>query len=171
MFTSRPCGGVVAPGTTVAPITGVHQFPHRYRVSTTASPAGPIAVESGDLPPVATTTPPEFDGPAGWWSPETLLVAAVVDCFALTFRGIARSGKLPWTSLTADCVGTLERPNRVTQFTRFDLHVQLTLPPHADEDQARRALVRAEETCLITRSMKAETQLAIEIHRGAEVAA
>lgn len=144
----------------------MHPFPHRYLVSSTASPDGDIVLESEGLPELATVTPPEFDGPGGKWSPETLLVASVADCFVLTFRGIAKASKMPWSRVSAECVGTLERPDRVTQFTRFDLSATLVLPPDVSEEQARRILTRAEETCLVTRSLKAETHLAIEIERG-----
>jgi organic hydroperoxide reductase OsmC/OhrA len=148
----------------------VHPFPHHYRVHSTALPDGPVLLNSDNLAPLPTTTPPEFDGPSGWWSPETLLVGAVVDCYALTFRGLSRKMRVAWTSMQVECLGMLERPDQATRFTRFDLRVRLNLAPESDEAQARRALERAEETCLITRSMNAETHLHLEIAREADVA-
>jgi uncharacterized OsmC-like protein len=141
----------------------VHPFPHLYAVTSRVAPEGGVTLESPDLAPLETNTPPEFDGPGGLWSPETLMVAAVVDCYALTFRGIARASRMPWTSLQIECVGTLERPDRVTQFTRFDLRARVELPEGVSEDQARRIAARAEETCLITQSLKAATHLTVEI--------
>lgn len=141
----------------------MHPFPHRYVVSSTATPEGDILLTSEGIPSLPTVTPPEFDGPGGLWSPETLLVAAVADCFLLTFRGIARASSMPWVSVAVTCEGTLERPDRVTQFTRFDLHATVVLPAEVSEDQARRLLTRAEETCLITRSLKGETHLHIDV--------
>jgi len=141
----------------------MHPFPHRYVVSSTVTPQGNIVLTSEGIPPLDTITPPEFNGPGGLWSPETMLVGAVTDCFLLTFRGIARASKLPWVSVSATCEGTLERPDGVTQFTAFDLRATVVLPPEASEDQARRVLTRAEETCLITRSLKGETHLQIAV--------
>ena len=143
----------------------MHPFPHRYVVSSTVAPQGNILLTSDGIPSLATITPPEFDGPGGLWSPETLLVAAVTDCFLLTFRGIARASRMPWVSVSATCTGTLERPDHVTRFTRFDLDVTVVLPPEASDDQARRIAARAEETCLITRSLTGETRLQIMIER------
>lgn len=143
----------------------MHPFPHRYVVSSTATPDDDIVLTSDGIPPLTTVTPPEFDGPGGLWSPETLLVAAVADCFVLTFRGIARASRMSWVSVSVTCEGTLERPDRVTQFTRFDLRVTVVLPPEASEDQARRILTRAEDTCLITRSLKGETHLHIAVEQ------
>jgi organic hydroperoxide reductase OsmC/OhrA len=121
----------------------MHPFPHHYAVAFTLEPGPePVALTSPGLPPLVTATPPEFDGPPGSWSPETLLVAAVVDCFALTFRGIARASRLAWTRLAVECVGRLERPDRISQFTRFHLVARLTLPEEGRDDLARRVLTR-----------------------------
>jgi organic hydroperoxide reductase OsmC/OhrA len=141
----------------------MHPFPHRYVVSSTATTADAIVLTSPGIPALPTVTPPEFDGPGGLWSPETLLVAAVADCYLLTFRGIARASRMPWVSLSVTCEGTLERPEHVTQFTHFDLRATVVLPPEVSEEQARRILTRAEETCLITRSLKGEAHLQITV--------
>jgi organic hydroperoxide reductase OsmC/OhrA len=149
----------------------MHSFPHRYVVSSTAIPEGNIVLTSDGVPSLPTETPPEFDGPGGLWSPETLLVAAVADCFLLTFRGIARASRMPWVSVSVTCEGTLDRPDRVTQFTGFDLRATVVLPPQVSEDQARRILQRAEETCLVTRSLKGQTHLHIVVEREQAAAA
>ena len=93
--------------------------------------------------------PVEFDGPGDRWSPEHLIVAAVADCYAITFQGIARRSKLPFESLTCRVEGTLDRLDNVTRFTRFTVRPCLQLADEAHVDLARRILVRAEETCLI----------------------
>jgi organic hydroperoxide reductase OsmC/OhrA len=146
----------------------MHPFPHHYVVASTAAPDGDLILESDGLSPLTTATPREFDGPGGRWSPETLLVAAVADCYLLTFRGIAKASSLPWISVSAHVTGTLERPDRVTQFTRFDIRVRLTLPADVSEERARRILTRAEDTCLITRSLSGEPHLDIEIVRAGQ---
>jgi uncharacterized OsmC-like protein len=144
----------------------MHPFPHHYVVTSVTGPDGDVFLESAGIPSLATITPPEFDGPGGAWSPETLLVAAVADCFLLTFRGIAKASRMPWTRVSVECKGTLERPERISRFTRFDIRAVLVLPASVSEDQGRRILMRSEETCLITRSLTAETHLEIEIARS-----
>lgn len=76
-------------------------LPHLYRVAAHGSVAGTVRVTSPELPPMATAPPPEFDGPGGAWSPETLLVAAIADCFILTFRGVSRAARFDWEELEA----------------------------------------------------------------------
>jgi organic hydroperoxide reductase OsmC/OhrA len=143
----------------------MHPFPHRYIVASSAGPHDGVTLRADGLPDLPTDLPPEFGGPDGRWSPETLLVGAVVDCFLLTFRAIARASKMPWVSLDVLCAGTLDRPDRVAQFTHFDLQARIVIPVAVDADLARRLLARAEETCLITRSLQATTDLQIAIDR------
>src|SRR6185437_15854167 len=56
-------------------------FPHRYEVSARASAEGDVTLESYQLPALKSASPAEFGGPGDRWSPETLLVGAVADCF------------------------------------------------------------------------------------------
>ena len=72
----------------------MHPYPHLYEASAEGAPVDVIQVTSAGLPAIATTPPPQFDGPEGSWSPETLLCASVADCLILTFRAIARASKL-----------------------------------------------------------------------------
>jgi organic hydroperoxide reductase OsmC/OhrA len=137
----------------------MHPFPHRYVVSATAAPTENVALESSGLPAIPSAPPVEFGGPGDLWSPETLLVGAVADCFVLTFRAIAMMSRLPWTSVVCEVSGTADRVDRVTQFTHLDVRARLRVPAGTNEDQARRLLAKAEETCLITRSLKATTHL------------
>jgi peroxiredoxin-like protein len=134
-------------------------FPHHYAVSAVAWVDGDIQIGADGLPALATTTPREFDGPGDRWSPETLLVAAVADCFALTFRGIARNSQLSWKSLECDATGTLDRVDGVTRFTHIHLHASLSVPPDTSVDLATRILQKAEDRCLISRSLNATVHL------------
>ena len=137
----------------------MQDFPHHYAVTAAADTEGDVTLESGGLAALPSAPPTEFGGPGNRWSPETLLVAAVVDCFVLTFRAIARASKLPWISLTCEATGTLDRVERVMQFTEFHIRARLRVPAGANEEQAQRLLQRAEQTCLVTNSLKAASHV------------
>ncbi len=141
----------------------MHPYPHLYRASATGNPAGIVIVASPQLPDLDTAPPPEFDGPGGTWSPETLLCAAVADCFILTFRGVTRAAKFEWTELQCRVEGTLERVEGQSQFTRFASHVTLTVPAGADVDKARALLERAEHGCLVANSLRGTRTLEMEV--------
>jgi len=141
----------------------MQQFPHHYTISATASREGDVALDGNRLPQLASAPPAEFDGPGDRWSPETLVVAAVADCFVLTFRAIAKLSRLSWTTLTCEASGTVDRVDRVTQFTAFSVRASLEVPESTNEEQAKRLLARAEQTCLITNSLKATCRLDTEV--------
>jgi organic hydroperoxide reductase OsmC/OhrA len=137
----------------------MQSFPHRYQVRASGHEADQVDVTSPGLPPLATASPVEFDGPGGLWSPETLLAGAVAACFVLTFRAVAKASKVPFTSIDCDVTGTLDRINRVAQFTRFDLRVHLTVPLGVDADRGRQLIEKAERACLVTSSLKGTVRI------------
>jgi organic hydroperoxide reductase OsmC/OhrA len=141
----------------------MQEFPHHYRVIAEGSADGDVELTVDGLQSLRSAPPHEFGGPGDRWSPETFLVGALADCFVLTFRGVARASRLPWTSLQCDVTGTLDRLDRATQFTQFDICVRLTVPAGTDPDQVRRALERAERGCLISNSLKAAVRLELEV--------
>jgi organic hydroperoxide reductase OsmC/OhrA len=134
-------------------------FPHHYGVRAAAVADGDVELTAERLPILRSASPAEFGGPGDRWSPETLLVAAVADCFILTFRAVATASKLPWTSLQCDVSGTLDRIDRVTEFTHLNIHAHLAVPVGTDSDRCRRLLEKAERGCLISNSLKAMVHL------------
>lgn len=135
------------------------EFPHHYKVAAAAGPDGDVSLTGNGLEAIASAPPVEFGGPGDKWSPETLLVAAVADCFILSFRAIARASKLSWTSLKCETEGTLERQERTVKFTSFVVHATLFVPEGTNQERAHRLLEKAEESCLITNSLSGKTHL------------
>lgn len=144
----------------------MHDLPHHYSVTAKAQADGNVDLTSAGLPDLESAPPAEFGGPGDRWSPETLLAAAVADCFILSFKAIARASKLEWASLTCDTKGVLERVERTMQFTEFSLHAVLKVPAGTDEKRARLLLEKAEQSCLITNSLKASCHLEAEVIIG-----
>lgn len=144
----------------------MHPLPHRYIVSASLAEGHDIALTTDDAPPLRTAAPREFDGPGGRWSPETLLVGAVADCFAITFRGSARASKLAWDSFACRVDGTLDRVDGAMRFTHIDIYVQLGLPETVGRDLAHRLLEKVKRNCLITNSLNAEIRLHAIIETG-----
>lgn len=141
----------------------MQDFPHHYAVSAAARSDSNVELSSPGLENLQTAGPAEFGGPGDLWSPETLLVAAVADCFVLSFRAIARASKMDWISLSCDVVGDLNRIDKVTQFTGFTLRVVLEVPEGTIEEKAMRLLEKADRSCLLTNSLIADSHLDAEV--------
>ena len=144
----------------------MHPYPHQYTVQAAAGPSGDVPVTSAGLPALATAPPAEFDGPGDRWSPETLLVAAVADCFLLSFRGVARANRFDWHSLECSVEGTLDRVEGRTRFTRMAVRATLRVPAGTDEAKARQLVERAEHVCLISNSLVAERSVEATVLAG-----
>lgn len=138
-------------------------FPHHYLVSASGGTEGNVVVSGEGLPDLDTQGPPQFGGPEGIWSPETMLTGAVANCFILSFRAIARASKFEWTALQVNVDGILDRPERATYFTGFNIHAVLDITDGANAQMAERLLEKAEKICLVTASMKSEIVLTTEI--------
>lgn len=134
-------------------------LPHRYAVTAAPVSDGSVHLTTSGVRALTTDAPAEFDGPGDAWSPETLLVGAAADCFAITFRGVARASRLPWDQMTCEATGVLDRVDGAMRFTHLDFHVRLALPDAASEDLARRVLDKVKRQCLITNSLNAEIGL------------
>jgi organic hydroperoxide reductase OsmC/OhrA len=144
----------------------MHPYPHLYTVRASSNPEGDVPVSAVGLPVLATAPPAEFDGPGDRWSPETLLCAAVADCFVLSFRGVARAQKLPWTSLQCEVQGTLNRIEGKTHFTHVLVRAALVVPEGTDSDKALKAMERAEHVCLISNSLVTERRIEATVSVG-----
>jgi len=131
----------------------MQDYPHHYEVSADARAEGPVSVKSDGLDPLATTSPPQFGGPEGYWSPESMLVASVANCFILTFRAIARASRLEWNSLECSCEGILDRVDGKTRFTEYHLKATLHLPAGSNQVKAHKILEKANSNCLVTNSL------------------
>lgn len=138
-------------------------FPHKYQVAASAASEGNVTLTAEGLTPIASAGPVQFDGPGNQWSPEELLVAAVADCFILTFRAIAQYSKLEWTSLECSATGTLDKVERTTCFTGFEINAKLQVPQGTDTGKAHQLLEKSEASCLVTNSLKSPVTLNAEV--------
>jgi organic hydroperoxide reductase OsmC/OhrA len=144
----------------------MHPYPHTYIASADGGPSGLVAATSAQLPRLETAAPPEFDGPGGVWSPETLLCASLADCFILTFRAVSRAAQFKWLRLECRVEGVLERVERTSQFTRFTTLAKLSVPPGTDVGAARKLLEQAEHGCLVANSLRGSRTLEAQVIAG-----
>jgi len=141
----------------------MQDYPHLYIATAKGRSEGIIDTGSPGLENIQAMPPAEFGGPGDKWSPETLLVAAVANCFILTFRAVARGSRLEWNSLDVEVEGVLNRVEHVTRFTEFHIKVKLRLPPGADWHKAHRAAEKSEKVCLVTNSLNGDKLLEVDI--------
>lgn len=117
---------------------------------------------------IEVATPPQFDGGVeGVWSPEHLFVSSVSSCFMTTFTAIAEYSKLDFENLEVMAVGRLDKVDGKFMVTEIILKPVLMIADEKHSDKANRLLEKAEDACLISRSIKTKIILDPRIVVGA----
>jgi peroxiredoxin-like protein len=129
-------------------------------------------VSADDVPrTINFSSPPEFQGEPGLWTPEHLLLASVATCFLATFRAIAENSRLQVVRLEVGAEGLLEKQADGFRFSRVVIRPTLTIAEAADEERAHKMLAKAERVCLISRSLSCHIELQAKVEVGALVPA
>ncbi|MBI4517371.1 MAG: OsmC family protein [Deltaproteobacteria bacterium] len=141
----------------------MHELPHYYRIALRAEASGPATASAAGLDLLTLAPPAAFDGPGDRWSPEELLVAAVASCFVFTFRAIAAASKISFSTIECAAEGILDRVEGGLAFSAIALKVKITAPPEVEHGRIERVAHKAEQSCLVSRSLKAPVQLEVEV--------
>lgn len=141
----------------------MQDFPHHYKVTSRSDDASDVTLSAEGPGDLHAAPPIEFDGPGDKWSPESLLVAAVTSCFILSFKAIARASRFEWLALECEVNGILDKQERLVSFTEFQIKAVLRVTAGVSTDKAERLLNKAEQTCMISNSLTAQTHLLVEI--------
>ncbi len=110
-------------------------------------------------PAFRVSSPPEFKGEAGVWTPEDLFVAAVETCTMTTFIAFAQRLNLPVSSYQCRAEGVLEFVDGSYRFTKVILRPTVVLAHAEFIEQATKTLHDAHKSCLIANSIRAEVVL------------
>lgn len=137
----------------------MQSFPHHYQAEAIGGAAGIVRIESSASPTIDAQAPPEFGGPEGYWSPETLLLAAIANCFVLTFRALSQRGDINWTRLRCTVDGTLDKTSEGLRFTQYKVAATLEVAPGTDKAKALSLLERSEQQCLVSNSLNGQIVL------------
>ncbi|MBS1118471.1 MAG: OsmC-like protein [Deltaproteobacteria bacterium] len=135
-------------------------FPHRYAV--TLSDGHLVAPPRA---PIALGPPPQFGGTDRVWSPEELLLGAVLECLWTTFEAHARHDGLEVPGWSGTGVAVLDKGAPVPVFTSITLAVELAVAA-ADQDRARKLVATAEQRCIISNALKIPVTVELSFRPG-----
>ncbi len=114
-------------------------------------------------PAIEVTTPPEFGGPEGVWTPEDLLTSAVESCIMASSLFFLNRSKVGFRSYKSKATGTMEKGAGGLTFSRIAVEVSLELDDPAQADAARKAVIQAEKTCPLSNSLKCPVELVVNV--------
>lgn len=129
---------------------------HKYNVNLSWKEGRIGTLRSPELnEEIEVATPPDFDGGVeGIWSPEHLFLSSVSSCFMTTFVAIAEYSKLSFEDLKVKATAELGKVDGKFEVTEITLNPELLISDDKFVDKARRIMGKAEQACLITRSIK-----------------
>jgi len=119
------------------------------------------------MPSITVATPPDFPkGIPNIWSPEHLFVASVNVCLMTTFLAIAENSKLEFISYSCAGKGKLEKADNKFMITEIELKPEIVVKEEKDIERAGRIILKAEEHCLISNSVKTKIILTSAVKKG-----
>jgi organic hydroperoxide reductase OsmC/OhrA len=131
----------------------------RYRTAVLWKSGRRAVVSSAGKPDIEASSPPEFKGEAGFWTPEDMFVASVNLCTLLTFVAFAQHKGLEFVSYECAAEGVLENVEGKYRFTEVILHPHVTVKSQEDIERAREILDSGHKGCLVSNSITATVKV------------
>jgi peroxiredoxin-like protein len=144
-------------------------YSYRVNGSWSVRRKGIISAEGVKEPNIPFSSPVEFKGESGHWTPEHFLVAAVVSCFVVTFSAMAEMSKLRFLGLEVPAVGKLGNIDGKLAFSEIVMTPTLTVAENEDHHLGNRLLKKAEQGCLIARSLVCEVKMEAVVRTGEHI--
>ncbi|MHB1048805.1 MAG: OsmC family protein [Bacteroidota bacterium] len=113
-------------------------------------------LRSEGKPDVYVSSPPEFKGIPGVWTPEDLYVAAAEVCTMSTFLSFGGRKGIPLKSYKSAAEGVLENVDGKYRFTKIILKPEVVVGSEWTKEQVMEVFHQSHDHCLITNSMTAD---------------
>jgi len=137
------------------------KFVYKTTVSWTEEKKGILC--SAGKPKIEVSTPPEFEGHEGMWTPEELFVASVNICIKTTFLYYAQRNRFEFLSYESDAEGTLERIEGQFMFSEIKVRPKIVVSSKDHIEEAKELIMVSEKNCLISNSIKSKVEVIPEI--------
>ncbi len=114
-------------------------------------------------PDIKISSPPEFKGQDGLWTPETLYVGSIESCLFLTFVALAKAKKLDFLGYESQAVGTLEQLYGKFVVSKVVVKPKVTVKTAEDAKVAQDVLGTMHDQCFISNSVESEVVVEPEV--------
>lgn len=122
-------------------------------------------IESGNLK-TQVSIPPEMDGPGIGTNPDEMLLGAAATCYIITLAAMMERSRLEKEDLTMTSEGIVDVTNGVITYKKIIHRPVIVLKSIAsakDEVLAGKLAERAESSCMISRAIKGNVEMALEV--------
>lgn len=126
-------------------------FTYKTATEWTDGTSGTLSAEG--RPSLRISSPPEFRGEAGMWTPEDMFVASVEICHMSTFLSFARRKDLQILSYKSHANGILEYIDGDYRFTRIVIFPTIVVASATPEAEVHATLRDTQKHCLVANSI------------------
>ncbi|MDD8017087.1 MAG: OsmC family protein [Bacteroidota bacterium] len=140
--------------TTPQPVKKFKSFTYRTSAEWKSERQGFLS--SDGKPTLDISSPPEFKGIPGVWTPEDFFVAAVEICTMSTFLSFGARKTIPLKSYKSSAAGLLENIDGKYRFTKIIVKPEIVVEQSWTKEQVEEIVHIAHDNCLIANSMTAE---------------
>ena len=137
------------------------KFIYRTTVSWTEEKKGFLC--SSGKPTIEVSTPPEFRGHEGIWTPEDLFVASVNACIMTTFLHYTEKEGIEFLSYKSEGEGILERVDNTFMISEIKIKPRILVKQENDIQRVKNIIELCEKNCLISNSIKSMVEVIPEI--------
>ena len=134
-----------------------------YRANLRLTGKGKGILESENKPSIELSTPVEFGGKKGVWTPEDLLVASVNASLMTTFSYYAGKKGLKFVSYESSAEGIIELVGKQYLFSKITIKPKIIVESEKGIEVAENLLKISKENCFISNSLKAKVILEPEV--------
>ena len=131
----------------------------RYETHAVWQQARRIKASVVGKPDLEMSSPPEFKGDQGIWTPEDLFVTALNSCIMETFLAFAEHKGLGLTAYDSSVDALLDYQDGKYRFTEITVHPQIAVKSQDDVERARQIMESAHANCFISNSITASVNV------------
>jgi len=126
---------------------------HIYKIKVEWTEDKKGMVEKDDGKKIEISTPPDFGGPSGYWSPEELFVSSIASCLMTSFLYFVLKNNVKLISYENKATGKVEKIEKKGYvFTDVEVEVAAKVDKNEDMDKIKTFLALAKKYCLISNS-------------------
>jgi organic hydroperoxide reductase OsmC/OhrA len=114
---------------------------------------------SSGKPSIEISTPPEFSGPRGYWSPEEFFLCSINSCIMTTFIYFAEKFSFSFLSYKSEIEGKVSFEEGKLVFSSVTVKPIIKVENEVNKEKAKQAIEKSEKYCLISSSVKSKITL------------
>lgn len=122
-------------------------------------------IEAGNLK-TEVSIPPEMDGPGAGTNPDEMLLGAAATCYIITLAAMLERARIPKENLTMNSIGIVDVTNGVFTYKKIIHKPHIVLANSVTEKGealVRKLAEKAETSCMISRALKGNVEIELEV--------